>query len=650
MSRLSLLAVLLVLFSCAKNDQSLDNILSPARLPYLKNSRMLQVSSYDTSGGNNDRINIPAGQTATLATLEGPGVISRIWITIDSRDPHFLRRILLRFYWDDETNPSVEVPVGDFFGCGFEYRHYFSQYLGMTSGGYFCYFPMPFNKKARIEAVNETGQEVFAFYYHIGYHKLKESLDDDVAYFHAQWRRDVRTNPKENYLLLDAEGEGHFIGMNMNMQSYNKSLWFLEGDEMVFVDGEKHPSIYGTGTEDYFTSGWYFNRGEYYAPFHGMILKDEKNSRIVAYRHHIFDPIPFRKSLRFTIEHGHANDVVADYSSTAYWYQREPHNPFPPIPKSGSRISLRVIVPNGLIEAESLTPEGAANYSIADMSEFGAEWSGFKELRFAPQAVGQKLSVLLDQLEEKLVNIDVYFSKGPDRGAFDILSGSTKVGDFDGFSQQIMPPEKLTLSNLKTVNRTIPLFFVARGKNPQSSGLLMGIDGFKIEPKREYIAQWNFIGPFPNPRKSDSERFGLDTVYLPEQEFDHSKEYIGADGQKLRWTILNTPTNGYISLYNKVNPHEFVVSYAQTFIFSPEEQAVPLLFGSDDGCKIFLNSNQIFRLLDVRIAAPDQNRVELLLKKGWNSLLFKIENNFGGYAFFARVIDWKGNLKFSLDK
>ncbi|MCK4578595.1 MAG: DUF2961 domain-containing protein, partial [Candidatus Marinimicrobia bacterium] len=294
-----LIILCLLGFALLHAQTNLDRVIGPSSLPHLKPSKLIQISSFDSTGANNDRINIHTGKTATIMDVKGPGVITRIWITIDSRDPHFLRRILLRMYWDGEVNPSVEVPVGDFFGTGFEYRHYASPYLGMTSGGYVCYFPMPFNKSARIEVVNETGQEVYAFYYHINYHKLEKKLAKDVAYFHAQWRRDPRTSSDENYVVLEAEGTGHLVGMNMSAQPYNKSMVYLEGDEMIYVDGEKFPSIYGTGTEDYFSSGWYFRTGEYAAPYHGLLLKDDATGRIAAYRYHINDAIPFKKSLLF---------------------------------------------------------------------------------------------------------------------------------------------------------------------------------------------------------------------------------------------------------------------------------------------------------------------------------------------------------------
>ncbi|MBC7187973.1 MAG: DUF2961 domain-containing protein, partial [Calditrichaeota bacterium] len=133
---------------------------SLGRLPYFKESRLRQISSFDRSGGNADRLVIPRGQTAVLADIKGAGVITRIWLTIASRDPHFLRRIVLRMYWDDESSPSVLCPVGDFFGTGFGYTHYTSLLLGMSSGGYYCYFPMPFARRARVEVVNETDYDV----------------------------------------------------------------------------------------------------------------------------------------------------------------------------------------------------------------------------------------------------------------------------------------------------------------------------------------------------------------------------------------------------------------------------------------------------------------------------------------------------------
>ncbi|MFZ0390632.1 MAG: glycoside hydrolase family 172 protein [Calditrichia bacterium] len=646
-----ILLIILLLPVMLFSQSSLENILDPARLPYLKNSKMIQISSYDTTGGNNDRINLQDGEKAVIAEMDGPGVITRIWVTIDSRDPYFLRQIVLRMYWDGEENPSVEVPAGDFFGTGFEYKHYMSAFVGMSSGGYYSYFAMPFQKSARIEVENQTGQEVYAFYYQIDYQKLESPLDDDIAYFHAQWNRELRTSPDENYLVLDAEGRGHFVGVNMNMQHYRNSLWFLEGDEMIYVDGEEFPSVYGTGTEDYFTGGWYFNRGEFAGPYHGLILKDDSLARIAAYRFHVGDVIPFRKSLRFTIEHGHGNTEAADYSSTAYWYQKEPHKPFPQMLKASLRIPLRSTVPGGVTEAESLSATGSHISSrVEDMSDYGPEWSGLKQLKIVPENENSDFEVSLTGLEEDRFNVDIYYTRGPAYGDYNILYNGRKVGNIDGYSPEVAHGGKIVLGDLRAKNGKLSLTFKPAGKAAESVGIALGLDAFQTEPVRNYIPEWYVIGPFPNERKSDTERFGLDTVYPPEKEIDLNAAYPGADSQMVSWKKYQTPEDGRFQLWNKVNPYELVVTYALTYIYSPEQQTVPLLIGSDDGIKVFVNDKPVHRFLEVRISAPDQDRIPVKLNKGWNKLLLKIENNFGGYAFFARIIDPDKSLIFSTDK
>ena len=185
-------------------------------------------------------------------------------------------------------------------------------------------------------------------------------------------------------------------------------------------------------------------------------------------------------------------------------------------------------------------------------------------------------------------------------------------------------------------------------RNKGSAGVDgIGIDAIKLRPVRTYIPEWQLVGPFPNERESDILRYGLDEVFPPEKEINLAETYNGVDGQKISWKKLKTPDHGYFSLWDKFDPYEFVVCYAVSYIYSETEQSVPLLVGSDDGSKVFLNKKELYRFLDVRIAAPDQDTIPLNLQKGWNELLMKVENNFGGYAFYARVIDNQKNLRFS---
>lgn len=627
----------------------LDNILSPSRLPYLKDTKLIQISSTDTTGGNNDFVAIPAGRTAMLADIHGPGVIVNFWVTISSPDKYFLRRILLRMYWDGEKDASVEVPIGDFFGTGFQYKHYVTPFLGMSSGGYYSYFPMPFNTSARIEVVNQTGLEINSFYYHIDYHQLTKPLEPSAAYFHASWRREPRTSPGTNFLILNAEGEGHYVGTNLSMQSYDNDIQFLEGDEMVYVDGETKPSLFGTGTEDYFNSGWYFNRGEFAAPYHGLIIKSDSTQQIAAYRFHVLDAIPFKRSIRFSIEHGDQNREIADYSGTAYWYQREPHKKFSEMISPGLRIPLRVRVPNGALEAESLKPvKTSLRSSVEDMSTYGADWSGFKQLKVEGRKEGESFTMNLPVAEDRY-DVDVYFTQGPEYADAEIAVEDGAKTDLHGHSKVIQPGGKVTLKNIRAVGKNLPLNFVITGRSSASTGFAVGLDAFVLVPHRKYIPEWNMIGPFPNPRDEKLNRLGLDTPYPPEQEIELSKTYAGVDRKPVAWTVDRTPANGRMDLY-KYDPYEMVVVYAMTYVFSPKDQTLPLLLGSDDGAKVFVNGKEVHRILTIRVAQPDQDRVSLELKKGWNMLMLKIENNYGGYNFYARVLDPEQSLIFSPKK
>lgn len=313
---------------------------SLGNLATLRDYRSARVSSYDTTGGNADFWVFNAGETKTIADIEGAGVIRHIWMTLACEEIAYLRRIVLRMYWDDESEPSVEVPIGDFYGLGHAKTTYFaSAPLSMFDRGFNCYFPMPFYKRARIEVQHEGDAGPLILYFYFDYDAHKE-LPDGLGTFHAQWRREnpcqVVTLPaeqnidgKENYLVLEAEGRGHYVGCHINIDALSPG-WWGEGDDMFFIDGESWPpTIHGTGTEDYFNGAWNYNevKRAFWTPYYGYHLKgnDDYTGKHSMYRYHIEDPIVFQKSLLFSIEHGHANDMGHDYSSTAYWYQAEPH-------------------------------------------------------------------------------------------------------------------------------------------------------------------------------------------------------------------------------------------------------------------------------------------------------------------------------------
>ena len=338
-------------------------------LPRLRNSRRKRASSWDTSGGNDDRLTINPGESATLAEMKGAGCVNHIWVTVANEhmtrtpatlEPDFLRKILLKMYWDGEEEPSVLVPVGDFFGIGHaRTTNFVSAPLQMSpedGKSFNSFFHMPFAEGARIEIVSELESEKVFFYYYIDYEEFDE-LEEGLGRFHAQWCRENPTDGVEqgsqtnrefqltgeniggegNYTILEAEGRGHYIGCVLNVHNLretNQWNWYGEGDDMIFIDGEAWPpSLHGTGTEDYFNTAW-CPQQEYSAPYHGITLGGEDNwgGHISLYRFHVEDPITFENSIRVTIEHGHANKRSDDYSSVAYWYQSEPHKPFSILP------------------------------------------------------------------------------------------------------------------------------------------------------------------------------------------------------------------------------------------------------------------------------------------------------------------------------
>lgn len=339
---------------------SVPMVSSLETLAWRRSGKRLRISSYDRKGGNDDRIYVKPGDTATIADIPGAGCITHIWCSFMNEgfapEKNYLRKVVLRMYWDAEQSPSVEGPIGDFFGMGHaQSRNFVSAPLQMSpedGKAFNCWFPMPFASGARLQITNEC-DTLLIFYYYVDYEAWSE-LPGDLLRFHAQWHRECPTKgtPDEgvpnrewsfeganttgegNYVILEAGGAGHYVGCNINIHNLRKSAqwdWPGEGDDMIFIDGERWPpSLHGTGTEDYVNMAW-CPQQEYSAPYHGLILGggDNWKGKITYYRYHIQDPIMFEKSIRVTIEHGHANHRSDDWSSTAYWYQTEPHAPLP---------------------------------------------------------------------------------------------------------------------------------------------------------------------------------------------------------------------------------------------------------------------------------------------------------------------------------
>ncbi len=344
-----LLGCFLMSLASAVYGQAPANSLSNLTKP--QDYVLKRASSYDRSGGNEDYRSLAPGDTLPLLDTAGPGEISHIWVTIASGENFHLKKIVLRIFWDGETSPSVEAPIGDFFGLGLG-SYFLYQSTPLAVGGdkaLNCFFPMPFQKQARVAVTNEGHERVGALYWNIDFRAYRSPLPPDTPYFHAQYRQATpnkgvvgsKTNldGKNNYVWMEATGRGHFAGVTMSVLE-NADGWWGEGDDMFFIDGEKLPSINGTGSEDYFLGAWDFGGKSFSYPLFGapVVGPELEGSRWSVYRFHLDSPIPFTKSLRATIEHGHANDRGDNFYSVAYWYQTEPHAPFPPLPHVDARL------------------------------------------------------------------------------------------------------------------------------------------------------------------------------------------------------------------------------------------------------------------------------------------------------------------------
>jgi hypothetical protein len=336
----------------------LDHPLADLFRPRSASSR--RASSWDRSGGNQDYIRIEPGATAVLMEHDGPGCITHVYCAMILPDLRDHRNAILRAYWDGSERPSVEVPLGDFFTLGHgRVRELSSYFVGVNPGfgsshGLNAYFPMPYETRAVITIENRgataLGGPLGALWYHIEYETYDEPLPGGTHRFHASYRQERPTaavgdvqnvtlhetpnvDGTENYVVLDTSGSGRMVGLLLEIENVQGTNWYGEGDDMVFIDGESWPpSIHGTGTEEIFGGGA-CPTDEYaglYSGFH-LIESPAYDGLVAMYRWYVRDPIHFSTSLRWTVEHGHANNFTNNYSSVAYWYQT-PRAALPELP------------------------------------------------------------------------------------------------------------------------------------------------------------------------------------------------------------------------------------------------------------------------------------------------------------------------------
>ncbi len=331
----------------------------PEDLAQIKGYKAYKASSADPTGKNGDARGIGPGQTIVLADVKGNGRFTHLWTTIAAESPDHLRELVIRMTWDDAKSPAVECPIGDFFAQGpGKYVEFHS--APVSVGGQMalnCYWPMPFRKHAVITVTNEGDKPVGAFYYNFDY-RLENKPQRNVAYFHTQYRNYFPAPKGKPLTITEVTGEGHYVGTVVTVLA-NSDRWWGEGDDNFYVDGSEKPQLSGTGSEDYFCGAWDFGH-VFQTPYFGVTYYDnpekggeKRGIQNTVYRWHIMDPVPFSKSLLFTLEHGRGGwdedrtPLRNHYTTLGLYYVNHPEQDGGPIGPYKSRVPTLLPLPDG---------------------------------------------------------------------------------------------------------------------------------------------------------------------------------------------------------------------------------------------------------------------------------------------------------------
>ena len=462
-------------------------------------ARRASSNSPDPSSNDDSQRPIP-GETTVLADLQGPGVVTHIWLTVAASEYGWPRLLRLRVYYDGSPVPSVDAPLGDFFavGHGFE-RPVQSHMIRDSSEGRSrnSYWPMPFRKSCRITVTNEGRRRVHNLYYQVDWQK-RPSLAADTPYFHARYRQALPNSGGRPYEILSAAGRGHYVGTVMSVVQAEAG-WFGEGDDLFYVDGEKAPSLEGTGTEDYFNDAWSLHVSE--GLYTGVPVAEGTGlgSRMSAYRWHLTDPIPFRTSLRFLMEHkgwtfkpdgavksafGERTDLL---SSVAFWYQDGIAAGQPDLPYGPARLPQGNAVQ---IEADQALAEVRTEKGKASLSP-ELFWSK-DVLLFEGEGEGARVEVPFDVPEDGDYELVAQLAQGADYGIYSALvDGKPPAASalehepgadvrpqtsFDGFAPETYVGADFPVGWPHLTKGRHTLTFVCLGKREASSGHVLGVD------------------------------------------------------------------------------------------------------------------------------------------------------------------------------
>lgn len=458
---------------------------------------------------NWDNFRVAPGETHVLLDEQGPGVITHMWITFLGPEPQAWapqgsanhQEMLLRIYWDGNPRPAVEAPVGDFFANCFGRR---SEVVSLPvivedADSYNCFWHMPFRQSARIEIENQSDKPIGLLYYNIDWIK-KEQLAAETPYFYAQYRQEYPVQPGQDYVVLDTKGKGHYVGTVLAVRTRSPA-WFGEGDEKIYIDGEVKPSIWGTGTEDYFLSAWGLKTTS--TPYFGVPYFDQwgiVGGHTSAYRWHVNDPLVFNTGIKVTLEHFgwispdenpqyrsmSWNEREDDYASVAFWYQtgtptftaRAPHARERKLP-SLERLIVRAA------DFANDKHHGAGGVVAQQLDLYEGP-----QLLYKPQqAEGAWLEIPFDVQTKEPLRLLLNMTKSYDFGKYQAsLNGVKLGGEVDGYSAKVVNTE-VHLLDFWPEPGSYTLRLECTGKNPRSDGYYCGLESVRLRARRPRVAE-----------------------------------------------------------------------------------------------------------------------------------------------------------------
>jgi hypothetical protein len=462
----------------------------------------------DTEEASNfDNFRVAPGQTHVLMDVKGPGVITHMWITFLGPEPHGWAKegsathqdMLLRIFWDGSDRPGVEVPVGDFFANCFGER---SEVISLPvvvedADSYNCFWHMPFRKSARVEIVNQGDKNINLLYYNIDWIK-KDSLPADTPYFYAQYRQEYPVQNGKDYLILDTKGKGHYVGTVLAVRTRSPA-WFGEGDEKIYIDGEERPSIWGTGTEDYFLSAWGLKNTS--TPYFGVPYFDQwgiVGGHTSAYRWHINDPIVFNTGIRVTIEHfgwmsadenpdyktNSWNEREDDYSSVAFWYQSGTPT-FSARAPSGAERRLPSL------ERSIVYAREAASHGPGQAMEQQLHLHDGPQMLYVPgQEQEAWVEILFEVRKKEPLRLLLNMTTSYDYGKYQAYVDGVKIGEPMDFYSAETENREYHLLDFWPDPGTYTLRLKCTGKNLASGGYRLGIESVRLRERRPRVTKY----------------------------------------------------------------------------------------------------------------------------------------------------------------